>query len=409
MSARVPASDLLDFTRRAFEACGLEPNDADAGARALAYADLVGMDGHGVVNLERIYVPRLLSGSIRAQGRPRTVAEAAAAVHIDADGALGLVAATLGIDAAIERARRCGVGAAVVSNSTHMGPAGYYVRRAVDRGMLAIATTNLGTQSIAPPPGGETPVLGTNPISAGSPALDEPPFLLDMSTTVVSTGRVRVARRRGESIPPGWLVAPDGAPVTDPAAYDAGEANLAWLGGTPATGAFKGFGLALLVEILAGVLPGAATAPDARRGAADGAPADRDIGHFFLAIDVEAFRPLADYRRHMDSVLAAVRAAGAGASYPGVPETATERERRATGIPLDDELRRSLERVAERLAIAPARVVPALAGEPRAGAVPPAQAPDGNGAAAGRVSAGDRRRPGASAEPSGSRANDPLP
>lgn len=352
---RVALGDLVAFVAATFRACGLAPPAARDAARALCYADEVGLDTHGVVNLERIYVPRLLSGAIDPAAQPRIVAGAPALARIDGGGGLGLAVGTLAIDEAIARARRCGAGVAVVANSSHLGSVGYYAARAAAERMVGIAMTNLGGQAIAPPPDGLRPLLGTNPIAAAVPAGARPDFVLDMSTTVVSTGRVRAAARAGETVPEGWLVDAAGRPVTDPAAYDDGDAQLQWLGGSPATGGYKGFGLGLLVELLCAGLSGAQDAPSAR---AREVP-DYDVGHFFLAIDPGAARPAADVEagvgRMLDAVVACPARPGASVRYPGQPEDEARRERRAHGVPLPAALRASLDRLAATLAIDPVR------------------------------------------------------
>lgn len=364
--ACVDLQELQAFAARALVACGLDGEAAGRAAEALCHADAVGMDTHGVVNLPRIYAPRLRSGAVDPRARPEIVSERGAAATLDGHDGLGLLVGSVGMDEAIARARRHGVGAVAVRGSSHMGSAGYYALRAVRAGMVGLATTNLGSQRIARPPGGREPMLGTNPISVAAPAGALPPFLLDMSTTVVSTGQIRAAQRRGEAIPEGWIVDDDGRPVTDPFAYDAGAAHLLWLGGAPATGAYKGYGLGVLVDVLSGVLSGARVGPSPGRGTEDGS-VDRDVGHFFLALDVAAFRPPDDFRAAMDGMLAALRACPAGddeeVSYAGFREAQVAQRRRSEGVPLEPEVRDALDRLAAELDVEPLRA-PVPAGAP---------------------------------------------
>ncbi|HEV7806224.1 MAG TPA: Ldh family oxidoreductase [Solirubrobacteraceae bacterium] len=354
-SERIPLADLVAFCATAFRACDVPAAAADEAAQALCYADEVGLDTHGAINLERIYVPRLVAGIIDPRATPTILAQAPAVARFDGRGGLGLVVGTRAIDEAIARARACGVALVVVANSSHLGSVGYYASRATAHGMIGIAMTNLGGQAIAPPPGGLEPMLGTNPIAAAAPAGERADFVLDMSTTVVSTGRVRAAARAGEQAPEGWLVDAAGAAVTDPAAYDRGEAQLQWLGGGAQTGGYKGFGLGILVEILCAVLSGAQDAPTA--GAAE--VSDYDVGHFFLAIDIAALRPAATFEAAMatmlDTLVACPARPGTSVQYPGLPEDATRRERRRLGVPLEHEVRASLDRVATSLGIPPLR------------------------------------------------------
>jgi LDH2 family malate/lactate/ureidoglycolate dehydrogenase len=204
-----------------------------------------------------------------------------------------------------------------------------------------VVASNCGGQRIARPPLGAAALLGTNPLSVAAPALEGFPFVLDMSTTVVPTGRVRTAAGRGLPVPEGWLTDHQGRPVTDPAAYDRGEAWLGWLGGRPETGAFKGFGLGLVVELLAAVLPGAATGPSAEALAGDGRPGGTDdgIGFLLLAVAPDVVRGGDGFTRDARSVFAAVLDSppleGHGrVRYPGHREAELARERRQTGVAL---------------------------------------------------------------------------
>lgn len=351
-AVRVQPDALRAFAARVFRACGMDEEPSEAAARALCHSDLVGMDTHGIANLAGLYVPRLLDGRIDPRARPEVHSGGGAAVVVDGRDGLGLYVGTVALDQAVERARTHGVAAVAVRRSSHLGSTGYYTARAASAGMVAIVASNCGTQRIARPPGGLEPMLGTNPISAAAPAGRLPPFVLDMSTTVVPTGQVRAAHARGESVPEGWLVDDDGRPVTDPGAFDDGRAHLQWLGGSPSTGAYKGFGLGLLVDVLAGVLAGAGSGPLGEPGADD-----RDVGHFVLALDVAAFRPPEEFAAAMDAILGAVlgspAAPGARVRYPGHPESERAAERAAAGVPLTAHVARELDELADRLAVDP--------------------------------------------------------
>lgn len=285
--------ELLLAVTAAFTAHGVPAARARAAATALCHGDLAGLGSHGVCNLSRIYLPLLRTGRADPAAELRTVTDLGACVLLDARRALGLWAASEAMDLAVERARRHGVGLVSVRNATHFGCAGHHAARAAAHGMIGVLAGNCGGQRIARPPHGLLAMLGTNPLSVAAPALDDHPFVLDMSTTVVPTGVVRTAARAQAAIPPGWLEDADGAPVTDPAAFDRGEAFLRWLGGDTETGAYKGYGLGLAVEILGALLPGAQRGPTAAALEGDGRPhgRDDDIGFLALAIDPDALRP----------------------------------------------------------------------------------------------------------------------
>jgi LDH2 family malate/lactate/ureidoglycolate dehydrogenase len=268
---------------------------------------------------------------------------------VDARRSLGLWAAPDAMLLAVERATQHGVGLVSMRGATHVGCVGAHAVRAAEHGMIGVVATNCGGQRIARPPGGALALLGTNPLSVAAPALPEHPFVLDMSTTVVPTGRIREAARHGVPVPAGWLADESGAPVTDPAAFDAGAAALRWLGGDPETGAYKGFGLGLAVEVLAAALSGAARgpAPDALSG--DGRPQGRDddIGCLFLAVSPEALRPGEDtgsvFRELFGTVSACPPAQGeAPVRYPGWLEAERAADHRRTGVPVAADLYQEL-------------------------------------------------------------------
>ncbi len=346
---RVPHLELLSFTARVFRDRDVPPARADAAAAALLYGDLHGLGSHGLANLCRLYLPLLDSGRCDAGAEPVVVHDSGPAVLVDARSALGLWAATEAMELASKKALAYGVGLVSVRGGTHFGCAGHHAALAAERGMIGVVASNCGGQRIARPPGGAVAMLGTNPLCVACPALPGRPFVLDMSTTVVPTGRVRAAARAGTAIPEGWLADDGGAPVTDPAAFDRGDAHLRWLGGEPDTGAYKGFGLAVAVEVLAAALAGAALgpAPDAFDG--DGGPhgSDDDIGYLVLAIAPDRLRPAGAFTASVRTLFGALvdcpTAPGAGpVRYPGWLEAERAARHRADGVPLAADVYRDL-------------------------------------------------------------------
>ncbi|MDT0270794.1 Ldh family oxidoreductase [Streptomyces sp. DSM 44915] len=333
-----------------FGALGVPEERARLAASALCHGDLTGMDSHGVFNLGRLYHPLLTSGRARPAAEPRVLNDLGACLLLDHQRALGLWAAAESMDLAVDRARRHGVGLVSVRGATHLGCAGFHAARAAEAGLVGLVASNCGGQRIAGPPGGRPALLGTNPLSVAAPALPGRPFVLDMSTTVVPTGRVRVAAANGEPVPPGWLEDEHGEPVTDPAAFDQGKARLRWLGGTPDTGAHKGFGLGLTVEVLAALLSGAAVGPAPEALAGEGRPhgTDDDIGLLLLAIDPDVLRgdPGA-FAAASGGVFETVLncpplTADQPVRYPGWWEAERAAERRANGVPLPAALHHEL-------------------------------------------------------------------
>ncbi|MGI5430100.1 Ldh family oxidoreductase [Streptomyces sp. CA-179760] len=332
-----------------FTGHGIPDARARLAADALCHGDLTGLDSHGVFNLTRLYLPLLESGRCDPHAEPRTLNDLGACAVVDAHRALGLWAAAEAMDDAVARAGRHGVGLVSVRGATHFGCAGFHAVRAAHAGMIGVVASNCGGQRIARPPGGTVAMLGTNPLSVAAPALDGHPFLLDMSTTVAPTGRVRVAARRGIPVPDGWLEDAAGEPVTDPSAFDRGEAFLRWLGGTAETGVHKGYGLGIAVELLAAVVSGAAVGPSPAALEGDGTAhgSDDDIGFFLLAIAPEVLRPGADSAAATRSLFGALVgcppvSGGEPVRYPGWWEAELAAERRRHGIPLPPHLHAEL-------------------------------------------------------------------
>jgi LDH2 family malate/lactate/ureidoglycolate dehydrogenase len=201
------------------------------------------------------------------------------------------------MDLAIEKARTSGIGAVGVRNSSHFGIGALYVERATDVDMVGLALTN--APSNMPPAGGRKPYFGTNPLAIAIPGGQEHPLVLDMSTSVVARGRIVMAEKEGRSIPPGWAVDADGHPTEDAAA--------ALLGAVLPMAGYKGAGLALMIDVFCGVLTGAGFGGHIVDLYDDG-PDHQDVGHFFIAIDVEAFMPVDAFKSRLEQFVTEVRA-----------------------------------------------------------------------------------------------------
>ncbi|WP_328312762.1 Ldh family oxidoreductase [Streptomyces sp. NBC_00442] len=357
MTVRIALETLRGFAREALRRSGLDEDAAATAAEVVVYADEHGFTTHGSNALAGIYAPRLLDGRINARAVPRTVTETASGAVIDGDQGLGLVTTTLATDLAVSKARETGIALVAVRNSSHFGSAGYYAHRATKAGLIAIAMTNCGAQGVAPPLGGLTRMLGTNPLAVAAPAPGGAPFVLDMSATTVATGKIRAAQREGRSVPEGWLTAPDGTAVTDPDAFFDGKADVTWLGGSAATGGAKGYGLALLVDLLCGPLAGASYGPTPDLLVDGDERPDTDIGHTVIAIDPAAFGAGESFgagaRELLDTVSACPPAVpGGSVTYPGAPEAARAEESRRDGVALPDHVAAGLVALAERLDLA---------------------------------------------------------
>ncbi|AXE88768.1 Ldh family oxidoreductase [Streptomyces sp. Go-475] len=362
---RLPYDGLLDLATAVFAARGMPRARASAAAEALLYGDVTGMRSHGLVNLTRLYLPLFDDNRADPAADLEIVADRRAAVLVDARRSLGLWAAGEAMDMAVARSAEYGVGMVSVRGGTHFGCAGHHTRRAVRQGAVGVLLSNCGRQRIARPPGGRSAMLGTNPLSVAAPAGPGlPPFVLDMSTTAVPTGKVREAARAGRGIPEGWLQDASGQPVTDPAALDRGEGFLMWLGGRPETGAFKGYGLALVVEVLAALVAGAGLGPAPEAFGGDGSPTGRDddIGFLALAVQPAALRPREDFLSDAAGMFQSLLdcpplQAGSPVGYPGTREAAYEEDARRHGVAVSEALYAELGEVAETIGARAPRVV----------------------------------------------------
>ncbi|MBT2446383.1 Ldh family oxidoreductase [Streptomyces sp. ISL-43] len=357
-TVRLDYTELVGFTAEVFTARGLAADRAQAAAEALVYGDLTGVSSHGLANLTRQYLPLFDEGRADPKADLEIVADRGAAVLVDSHRALGLWSAGAAMDLAAERARTHGIGLVSLYNGTHFGCAGYFTGKLAQRNQIGLLAGNCGGQRIIRPPGGAAAMLGTNPFSLAVPAGEHPPYVLDMSTTVVPTGRVRAAERAGKRIPEGWLADDAGTPVTDPGAFDRGEAHLQWLGGRPETGSYKGYGLSLLVETLAALLPGANLGPTGELGGARPNGRDDNIGFLALAIAPGTLRPEGEFLAQADDLFASLLGAPAidparPVSYPGWPEDRHAREARENGVPLAAALHGELLAVAEQYSLVP--------------------------------------------------------
>lgn len=342
MARTIDPLGLRDWTGSLLRASGLAPDAADTVAVMLVEANLRGVDSHGVSRLPA-YVERLRAGLVNASPHPRIERREGALAVVDGDGGPGQVAGLFATRLACELAREHGLGAVGVRHSTHYGAAAAYVIRPAREGLVAFSTTN--SEPLTVPFGGIRAALGTNPIAFAAPTGDGV-FVLDMATSQVASNRVLLAREEGEpSIPEGWAVDAEGVPTTDPARAE----SVVPLGG------YKGYGLALMVEVLSGVLSGAGVTHGIGR-LYDEWDRPQDVGHFFLVLDPERTVGRARFTGVLDALLAELRSVppAPGAHevlVAGDPEERTQRERERDGIPLGAELWTTLETLSSELEV----------------------------------------------------------
>lgn len=330
----VDATKLLDLTVRALQKVGVPEDDARITADMLVTADLRGIESHGVAHLAAFYVAPVRDGRINSNPNTRIISESPSTAVMDGDRGLGFVVGYRAMKQAMRRTEVTGAGFVAVRNSTHSGAGFYYAMMALARDMIGISMTTGGP--IVIPPGGSKRTYGANVISVAAPRGEGPPFVLDMATSIVAGGKLEIAARRGLPIPEGWALDADGRPTADPSAFFAGGGILP-LGGTPEYGSYKGFALALVVDILCGLLSGSGASLLLKGG----------FSQFYGALRIDAFLPVPEFKAHMDAMVRALkadpRAEGAGElRIAGEIEDELERKRRAEGIPLHPAVLQSL-------------------------------------------------------------------
>jgi len=319
-SIRISQESATLLTARLFEAAGVPADDAKLVAEVLVSADLRGIRSHGLARVPYFLV-RLERGVIATSPEMPFQQRTATTGVLDAANGIGIVAADRAMNEAMRMAGAAGSGFVAVRDSSHFGYAGFWAERAIRMGMLGISMSNSGRR-VAPTFGADS-VLGTNPIAftlPGSPG--ETSFYLDMATSTVAVGKVETALREGRPLPPGWLASSSPAEIDENGVLSFGSPLLPLGGEGTDTGGHKGYGLALLVELLCGALSG--TDFGARIAGADGS-APPAMGHLMGALDIDGFRPLADFQADMASTFDAIRTSAKAPGHdrifiPGEPE-----------------------------------------------------------------------------------------
>ena len=342
---RVLVQDLQSFITRAMQALGLPDDDAATVGRLMAQADLQGSDGHGVIRLPQ-YARRILAGGLNTRPTIRVAQERAATALIDGDNGMGHLVMQRATEMAIEKARTCGMAWVGSQFSNHAGPASLYARMPLAHDMIGLYFA-VGNANHLPPWGGLDMLLSTNPIAVAVPALHEAPIVLDMATTVAAYGKVKAKAQRGEMMPEGWMMDRQGKPLLDPKRSE--EGFLMPIGG------YKGYGLSLVVGLLAGTLNGAAMGKDVIDFNHDDASVT-NTGQAIAVIDPAAFGDVQDFKARVDELIRDIRNSQ---RMPGVdriwlPGEQSEAKRQTylrDGIALAPALMQQLDKVAAQLQV----------------------------------------------------------
>jgi len=355
----VRAQDLLDFCVRVFRTLGVAPDEAFVTAENLVTANLRGIDSHGVARLIR-YVKGLQDGVMVARPVEKIVTETPTTITIDAGAGLGQPVSHRAMTRVIEKAKEYGCGFGAVRNSNHYGIAGYYAMMALEHDMIGFSTTNADVLVV--PTFGRDAMYGTNPIALAVPAAEERPFVMDMATSTVPRGKLEVYHRLEKDLPLGWatdargLATTDAGLVLDNFVKRAGGGLLPLGGAGEEFSGYKGYGLGMMVEILSAILPGAAYLTGVYPRDADGKPLPANLGHFFGAWRLDAFRPAAEIKAAMDDLMRqlknARKAEGANRIYVHGEKEFEQADRRAVeGIALGAKVEASLRQIAADLGV----------------------------------------------------------
>ncbi|MEO6409208.1 MAG: Ldh family oxidoreductase [Burkholderiaceae bacterium] len=337
---------LAAFIARAFAAVGMPEEDAATVAALMTEAELQGSDGHGAIRVAP-YVKRMKAGGINLRPTIRVVQERAATALVDGDNAMGHLVMQRAAAIAVDKARTAGIAWVGSTLSNHAGPASLYARMALPHDMIGLYFA-VGNANHLPPWGGMSMLLSTNPIAVAVPAQDEPPVVLDMATTVAAYGKVKAKAQRGEPMPEGWMIDRQGRPLLDPTRAD--EGFLLPIGG------YKGYGLALIVGLLAGTLNGAAMGREVVDFNHD-FKTTTNTGQAIAMIDIAAFGDPSEFKQRVDELVREMRASerlpGIDRIWlPGEQSHAKRIVHQRDGIPIGAGLRSSLDRVAAEVGVA---------------------------------------------------------
>ena len=342
----VSLSGLMRFAREALMASGVSETDSDVIAQTLVTTDSFGVLSHGTKNLYQ-YIQKMQAGGLNPKAVPTVDAEGPAWAILNGNQAMGMVSACKAMNLAIEKAKACGIGYVGVRNSCHFGAAGYYSNLAARQGLIGLAMSNADPNMAIP--NSRDVVIGNNPFSFAVPTANAESIFLDIALSNVAALKVVAAREKGEQVPAGWLIDAEGAPTTDPSRFPY-ESHLLPMA------AHKGYGLAILVEILASVITGAGMLSEVKSWNLD-LKAPNNVGHVLIAIDVSQMLPGEVFARRMEKLArelhAAPRAKGVEQIFlPGEMDWAKHKKAVAEDrLALTDAMEKNLKALSEMCAI----------------------------------------------------------
>jgi L-2-hydroxycarboxylate dehydrogenase (NAD+) len=345
---RVNPDKLFTFSTRALEKMGVPHDDAAVTSRLLIDTDFRGIESHGIAHLAPFYIKRMKDGNINPRPDIKMTSNASTTAVMDGDKGLGFVVGNRAMRESIARAAKHGSGFVSVRNTTHYGACSAYSLLAAKENMLGFSCTTGGRGALAV--GSVGGRIGINAMSFAAPSGKDFPFCIDMSTTIVAHGKVEIAKRLGKNMPAGWQVDLNGDPIIDPNEEAERRGAMVLLGSTPEMGAYKGFGLNIMIDVISSILSGSLCLPDLYNSQTGSAKSFTIGGctHFFGAINIAGFMPPEEFYKGMERMYKVYhdlpKAEGVRRiTLAGEPEWEIEQERRKNGIPLDDEVIQSLK------------------------------------------------------------------
>ena len=354
----LPFEQVKNFIFDTFSKCGVPIEDSKICTEVLISSDLRGIESHGISRL-RMYYDRLKKGLQKPITNIQIVRESLTTAVVDGNHGMGMVIGVKSMQIAIDKARQYGMGSVAVRNSTHFGIDGYYALMAVKADMIGMSFTN--ARPAVSPTFGTQPMLGTNPIAFGAPTDEECPFLFDAATSITQRGKIEVLAREEKPVPEGWVIDKNANSMKNADSILAGlttdKAALLPLGGiNEMTGGHKGYGLSLMVEILSSALQNGAFLQGLSGYDIDGNPAPFQVGHFFMAININAFRPVIDFKKQLDNMIKLLKnspkAAGLDRIYiAGEKEFETAKYNEKYGVPMLKKVIENLKKDGERIGV----------------------------------------------------------
>ena len=344
---RVLFADLKDFCCQAYMKAGVPATEAEIVADLLVRSDLRGIETHGVTRLP-IYILRLQKGYVRKECNLTTVKEKGPTIFLEAHGSMGHIAAYRGMEKAIAKAEEYGIGWVSVKDSGHFGVAGLFPIMALQKDFIGYVVSNSAPMMF--PWGGRERIIGNNPLAYAIPAGQYPPVVLDFSLGVVSSGKLILARKKGEKIPLGWAVNKDGLPTDDP--YEGYEGG----GSLMPVGGHKGYGMVLVHEMLTAVLTGGKWTKEIKSLYEEDKTGIQGTCHSFMALDPDCFIGRENFKKEVDRYIKSIKESAKAQNaaeilMPGEPELRTETERLKDGIPLAPATIKELAVLGESLGI----------------------------------------------------------